>query len=231
MSMKLDVTVPSSLKDIQLKDYQKFIKIAIDKEVDDITMRQSMVQIFCKIPLIAVYRMSRKDFMEISGKLLNILQEKPKLTHTVNLGGIDYGFIPNLDKDLSLGEFVDLDSYMTNWDNFHKAMAVLYRPITNSKKDSYTIKDYDSDEVDASVMMHISMEVAMGAVLFFWNLSNVLLKITPKYLQQVLEKNPKAVEALGKNGVGISTFTNSLEEACSKLERLVPYTLALRSYS
>ena len=51
----------------------------------------------------------------------------------INGDEVEFGFIPKLD-NISLGEFVDLDSYMSDWDNMHKAMAVLYRPVTFRKK-------------------------------------------------------------------------------------------------
>lgn len=228
MGMKLDVTVPTSLKDIKLRDYQRFIKIASDKDVNDIFIRQKMIQIFCDVPLLAVNKMARKDFTLISNALIEILQHKPKLTTIVKLDGKDYGFIPNLDQDMTFGEFVDLDGYMNDWDNFHKAMGVLYRPIKQKRKENYTIEEYQGNEELAQIMLDLNMEVVLGAVLFFWTLSIQLLRITPKYLQQRLRKDPKAMEVLAKNGVGISTFTNLLEVACSKLEMLLPYTLGLR---
>jgi hypothetical protein len=30
---------------------------------------------------------------------------------------------------LVLGEYIDLDAFLGDWDNMHRAMAVLYRPI------------------------------------------------------------------------------------------------------
>ena len=223
--MELNITVPTSLSDIKLRDYQKFIKIANDNQ-DDLFLRQKMVQIFCNIPLLAVSKMRRKDFTIISNALIEILQEKPSLKRIVELNGQKYGFIPNLDDDMSFGEFVDLDDYMKDWKDFHKAMAVLYRPIKTQRKENYTIIDYDTEKVSSSVMLDMPMDVVMGSVVFFWTLSALLLKITPKYLAQVLRKNPGVQEVLEKNGVGISTYTNSLEEACLNLERLLPYTLA-----
>ena len=225
--MELNITVPTSLSDIKLRDYQKFIKIANDNQ-DALFLRQKMVQIFCNIPLLAVSKMRRRDLTIISNALIEILQAKPSLKRIVELNGQKYGFIPNLDDDMSFGEFVDLDDYMKDWKDFHKAMAVLYRPIKTQRKENYTIVDYDTEKVSSSVMLDMPMDVVMGSVVFFWTLSAQLLKITPKYLAQVLRKNPGVQEVLEKNGVGISTYTNSLEEACLNLERLLPYTLARR---
>lgn len=229
--MELSITVPSSLKDISLGDYQKFIKIVSDKDITDIFIRQKMIQIFCNIPLLAVNKMTRKDFTLISNQIITVLQEKPKLNRLVELKGKTYGFVPNLNKDLTMGEFVDLDTYMTDWDNFNKAMAVLYRPVTVKKKDSYRIEDYDSDNVDNDLMLSMDMQTVMGSVVFFWTLSRQLLAITPKYLQQQLAKNQKAAEVLEKNGVGISTFINLLEGVCLKLEMLAGYHWERLSYS
>lgn len=222
--MKLDITVPTSLKDITLEDYQKFLKVVGDKDVNDLFIRQKMVQIFCHIPLLAVNNMARKDFTIISNALIEILQHKPKLTTIVEMEGKEFGFIPNLDNDLTVGEFADLDDYMNDWQKFHKAMAVLYRPVLQKKKNSYRIAEYKGDESNSDLMLQMNMEVVMGAVVFFWTLSRQLLQITPKYLQQQLRKNPKAAEALERNGAGISTYTSLLEETCLKLEMLLPST-------
>jgi hypothetical protein len=50
-----------------------------------------------------------------------------------------------------------------------------------------------------------------------------LLIVTPKYLEKVITMNPKIAKALEKNGVGISTYTALLEEACLRLTMLFPY--------
>ena len=46
-------------------------------------------------------------------------------THAFKLGGIEYGLIPDFD-DMSLGEYIDLDTYMGDWENMQIAMNVLY---------------------------------------------------------------------------------------------------------
>lgn len=221
--MKIEVTVPTSLSEIPLKDYQKFVKIAAGNE-DDFFIKQKMIQIFCHVPLIAVTKMKRKDFNSISSTLLELLNKKPKLITITEIAGRRYGFIPSLQEDMTVGEFTDLDGFMKDWKDFHKAMAVLYRPITAERKGKYQIESYEPSEERDQVMQDMNMEVVMGAVLFFWTLSEQLLRITPRYLELHLTRNKKAAEALEKNGVGISTFINLLEVASLKLEGLLPYT-------
>ena len=221
--MKIEVTVPTSLSEIPLKDYQKFVKIAADNE-DDFFIKQKMIQIFCHVPLIAVTKMKRKDFNSISSTLLELLNKKPELTPITEIGGKRYGFIPSLQEDMTVGEFTDLDGFMKDWKDFHKAMAVLYRPITVERKGRYQIEKYEPSEERNQVMQDLNMEVVLGAVLFFWTLSEQLLRITPKYLERHLQKNKTAAEALEKNGVGISTFIDLLGAASLRLEGLLPYT-------
>ena len=222
--MEIKITVPTSLSEIPLKDYQQFMKVAKDKDQDDLFIRQKMVQIFCHIPLLAVTKMKRKDFNSVVATLIEVLDEKPKHKDVFKMGGVEYGMIPSLDEDMTMGEFVDLDSYMKDWQEFHKAMAVLYRPIKARKGERYRIEKYEGNEDHIEEMVNAPMDVTMGAIIFFWNLSTQLLTVTPKYLQRRLMENPKAAEVLEKNGVGISTFTDSLAEVCLRLEMLLPYT-------
>ena len=226
--MQVKFTIPESLAEIKLRDYQKFVDL---KSEDEIFVRQKMIQYFCNVPLLAVTKMPRKEFIAISSHLLNLTKERPKLKPMVTLNGVEYGFIPDLDNSLSLGEFIDIEQFMTEWKNFHKLMTVLYRPITSKKGGKYLIEDYDSINMDYSVMLNVDMETVFGAVFFFKTLSEQLLAITPKYLQNLLRTNKQAMEVLEKNGVGISTFIQLLEEACSKLTMLLPYHLEQPSYS
>ena len=68
--------------------------------------------------------------------------QKPDLVTKFRLDGVEYGFIPDLN-ELSFGEYIDLDTYLGDWENIHTAMNVLYRPINSKKGDRYTIQEYD----------------------------------------------------------------------------------------
>lgn len=223
--MEVKITIPTSLSEIKLKDYQRFMVVLKNQgeEMDDLFLRQKMVEIFCGVPMEVVMKIPRKEFVSISNMLIMIIQEKPELQLQAEIQGVNYGFIPDLDNGITTGEFIDLDSYLKDWKDFHKAMAVLYRPVKLRRKDKYLIEEYETSDKYSQQMLGATMDVVMGAVLFFYRLSNVLLRITPKYLQAHLQKEEKVRQALAQNGVGISTYITSLEETCLKLERLLNY--------
>lgn len=180
--MKLELNIPTHLGEIKLLQYQKFLKIAKENEESEF-LHQKMVQIFCGIDLKDVASIKRKDVTTITSNLGELFNKNHKLITRFKLGGAEFGFIPNLD-DMTQGEYVDLDSYITDWDEMHKAMAVLYRPITNKIGDRYQIEEYKGSISYADVMRHAPLDVVLGAVVFFYHLGNELLKSTVTYLEE-----------------------------------------------
>ena len=77
----------------------------------------------------------------IVSTLTEMFEQKPNLVRSFKLNNINYGFHPQLD-DLTLGEYIDLDTFIGDWENIEKAMSVLYRPVVNKIKDKYTIEEY-----------------------------------------------------------------------------------------
>ena len=106
-----------------------------------------MIEIFCHLDAKSVRLIKLTDASRIVQILNDMFDSKPQLVKTFELSGTEYGLIPNLD-EMSLGEYVDLDTYMGDWDNMHIAMNVLYRPIKEKLGDKYLIKEYDVDAKD-----------------------------------------------------------------------------------
>ena len=79
-----------------------------------------------------------------------------------------------LGDEISLGEYVDLDTYMGDWQNMQIAMNVLFRPIKEKIGDKYLIKDYDVESKD--LLQEIPMDVVFGAVFFFVQFRNRLVE-------------------------------------------------------
>ena len=200
--MKVQITIPTSLNEITLAKYQKFLQIAKENPDGDF-LQHKMVEIFCGIDLKNAAKISYKDVNEITTNLSNMFNQKYELKRTFKLGDTEFGFIPNLD-DISFGEYSDLDNYITNWDLMHNAMAVLYRPITKKLKDKYQIEEYNGSYTYAEAMKYAPVDVVLGAVVFFYNLGNELLKSTIHYLDNNKEfQNIVNNHNLEVNGVGI----------------------------
>lgn len=180
--MKLELNIPTHLKEIKLLQYQKFLKIAKENEESEF-LHQKMVQIFCGIDLKDVASIKRKDVATITSNLGELFNSNHKFISRFKIGGAEFGFIPNLD-DMTQGEYIDLDSYITDWDEMHKAMAVLYRPITNKIGDRYQIEEYKGSITYSDVMRHAPLDVVLGAVVFFYHLGNELLKSILNYLEE-----------------------------------------------
>jgi hypothetical protein len=131
---------------------------------------------------------------------------------------VSFGMIPSLD-EMTFGEYVDLENFMSDWDNMHKAMSVLYRPITFNKNGKYLIEDYDGTDKYWEVMKDAPVNVALGAMVFFYRLGKKLSKYTMDYL--LLQQNQKGASMQEKdserNGDGINQFMLSLEKTYQEL--------------
>lgn len=204
--MKLDLRVPTSLNDIPLYQYQQFIK-AFENE-DDLTEQYAgtkMLEIFCGLKLNEALKVKINDLQKITTKLNKALSEKPLLITRFKLGKTEFGFVPQLD-DLTFGEFVDIENNISDWENMHKAMAVLYRPVVQSVGKKYEIEEYRGDSWH-DAMMNMPASVAISAINFFFHLENDLLKVTLAYSDQKETKVQQDETAiLTDNGGGITVL-------------------------
>jgi len=201
--MKLTINIPESLNEVTLRQYQKWLKIAEGKEVDNF-LQQKMVEIFCNIELKQVLQIKAIDINNICENITKLFEQKPKFITKFNHKETEFGFIPKLD-DMSFGEYIDLDTYLGDWQLMHKAISVLFRPITYKKKEQYLIEDYQSS--DKYDLQNITLDIVFGSLVFFWNLRTELQNHILNYLANQKEvKVPQDFQDLIKNGVGINPF-------------------------
>lgn len=220
--MKIELTIPTTLNDIKLVQYQKFLSIAKDNEESEF-LQQKMVQLFCGIDLKDVAQIRYKDVAEITANINNLFTKENVFIQRFKMGGVEFGFIPNLD-EMSTGEYMDLDTYITDWDTMHNAMAVLYRPITNKMGNKYQIEEYKGSITYADVMRHAPLDVVLGAMVFFYNLGNDLLKSTVNYLEGNQEvQNILTKHNLENVGDGIQVSMLLLKETLEDLMKFPSY--------
>jgi len=226
--VELELRVPQKLQAIKLKQYQEYLKI--QKENEDVEdngnfLNSKCIQIFCGLTLKESYNLPVKMFDGVLQQIGRCFEEPTPLIKEFSMTGsndveVSFGMIPSLD-EMTFGEYVDLESFMSDWSNMHKAMAVLYRPITFNKNGKYLIEDYDGSDKYWEVMKDAPVNVALGAMVFFYRLGKKLSKYTMDYLQhQQTLQDSKQDKDLEKSGDGISQFTHLLEEKYQELIKL-----------
>jgi len=228
--MKIKISIPTSLNEITLEQYQRFISIA-EKNEDNNFLQLKMLEIFCGVSLEIASNMSLKDVNEITASINEMFAKEYKLQTIFKLADTNFGFIPNLD-EISLGEFTDLDNYFGKMDKLHNAMAVLYRPIIDKFRDKYSIQDYNGSITYCDVMKSMPMDVVFGAMVFFYNLSNELLISSLNYLDQ----NPQVKALIDKHnselsGDGIHLSMLSLKLMLEDLMKFQNFNLLQHSRS
>ena len=212
--MQAEILVPDTLSEITLEQYQKFLKIQNDND-DETFLAIKMIEIFCGIRGDTIMKMKASSIRDITAILTEMFNQKPPLVKEFTMKGKEYGFIPKLE-DMSFGEYVDLDTYMGDIENIHKAMSVLYRPITIKQNDKYLIEDYEGE--DNEIMKDMPMDAVLSSIIFFYNLGMDLSKAMLNSLQE--EENKALVQqlTLEKSGDGINHFSDSLKEILDGLK-------------
>lgn len=209
--MKYELKVPTNLNDITLGQYQQYIKLPEGLTENQIALK--MVTIFCNVPEKVARLIKASDIQEIVKKLSKMFDETPPLTRRFKIGKTEYGFIPNLD-EMSFGEYIDIDTYLGDWDNIERAMAVLYRPIKNTYDSLYNIEPYKVKDV--LNYKHMPLGVVLGSILFFYNLGSELCQVMMDYSRNQEGLQQKATSEL--NGVGINQYTDWLTEILQDLK-------------
>ena len=213
--MQIEINVPTSLNEITLEQYQKFLK-ASEETPEGSFLDAKMIEIFCGIPLSDSYKLKMSSVQAIVDILTDMLNEKPAHIDKFSLDGVQYGFIPDLD-EMSLGEYVDLDGNASDWQKMHVAMNVLYRPVITSKKGKYNIKEYTAD--DPEKMKDMPLGVALGSLFFFFNLGLELSKHTILSSSNQAEMEIIQEQLTSeKNGDGTHQFLVSLEGMLESLK-------------
>ena len=207
--MKLKIQIPTQLSEINLDQYQKYLK-AIDETESEYKLGSKMIEIFCNIPEADIYEFKVSDITSVSNTLQKLFNEKTdKLVKHFKINNIEYGFIPNLD-EMTFGEYVDLDNNLKDWQEMHKAMNVLFRPVVQKYSDRYLIEKYKPE--NNNLLKEIPMNVCFSTIVFFYNLGNELSKTMLDYLKPQEIQQLQQLETLQPNGVGINQFLHSLKE-------------------
>jgi hypothetical protein len=224
-AVQLELSVPSSLDSIELWQYQKYMSVVEkNKDVENAEefLNMKLVEIFCDISLKDVSSISLSDFSKITEIIGKAFSEKTPLIRHFELGDMEFGFVPNLDK-ISIGEYIDIESNIFDWKNIHKAMAVLFRPVKKKYKEKYKVEKYKGSEEYQEAAKYMPLSVALGAVVFFYRLGKDLSNHTLKSLEEENKQIIQQQVPLENDGGGINLFISLLEEKYSNLNRQLKF--------
>lgn len=228
MNYTFTLDIPKTLRNVKLKQWVKFLDIYEknkDNESDEF-INKKLLEIFCGVSLKELYKIPVSSFDSVIEHLYKILNSNTPLVNTFKMKGTDgveveFGFIPNLDK-MTYGEWEDLENYIFDNKNMHRAMAVLYRPLVWQLGGKYRIHEYQGTDFYAEVMKDMPIDIALGAKVFFYRLVKKLgdytIASTLKEYQMEQENTSKGVSA--KNGEVIKQYLNLQKEMSEELTKL-----------
>lgn len=193
----MEIKVPTTYEDITLGEYMEMQK-ALKGDSKDL---QRLVSIACRLPLGVIKKVSQKSLKEIVAEL-SWMFEKPDLTKDKLiprfwLHGIEYGFVPNVDK-ITVGEFADLEYFVLKgtYENLPQIMSIVFRPVVDAVGNQYSITPYDDYDIDLNLMNEMPVNVAISAMVFFYSIENKLVRSLQFYLKKV----EKRVERMQSGG-------------------------------
>jgi len=203
--MEYKLNIPTVLSDITLSQYQEFDKIDFDNE-SEVHLR--MIEIFCRVSPLVARGMKATDVAEVCMSINNMFDTKHQLINTFKLNNQEYGFIPSLE-DMSFGEYVDLDTFIGDNDNLHRAMNVLYRPVEMRKGKRYIIESYNPDNYE--VAKDFPLDAVLGSIVFFLSLGTELSTLILNSSKETNEETLAQYLISQPNGVGTIQSMQSLK--------------------
>jgi hypothetical protein len=205
------VVIPTDLKEITLSQYKRYQKVVADNTDDETYICIQMVAIFCNIEVSDVMKLPALEFADIVKTISQTLDQSPTLTRTFKMNGVNYGFIPNMER-ISLGEHATIDTCMGKDELTELMLSVMYRPIKRKAGDYYEIEEFTGDESLALNFKDTPMHIVRGAMVFFWTLFSELLQTTLSSIPKMAQREKLNLEEVLQNaGDGINPLSQLAE--------------------
>lgn len=196
----MKVILPEHIGEITLGQFQKYYPI--EKNEPNYNHKKSVVSIFCNVEESLIDHFPNKDIEEFYEQIMKALKQDVEFQRTFKLKGVEYGFHPNLDQ-MTGAEWVDLSNYQNDVSQYHKVMAILFRPII--EKDSfgnYKLETYSGTSQYAEKMKELPLSIVNGALVFFLNLAKELEVCIHRSINKGQARDPKLWNIL-RDGVGL----------------------------
>lgn len=172
--------IKRKLSEIRLEQMQRIESMENPDEAN-------VVQVLLEVPNEVFFYIKRKDIVGFNQDWQEFINGVHPFKRTFHLNGVHYGFIPNL-SEINGDEYAALKNIGNTWENMHKLMAVLYRPITAKIGKYYRIKPFNPLETNYSTMQSMPIVITLGALQFMDNVLEDVVEISGQKIEkQVLE--------------------------------------------
>ena len=206
----MTIQVPTDLNDITVDQYQRYMAANVEGAEEDFLMFKT-IEVFCDVDMKAVSQFPLSQAQDLYRDIILALDQTPTFNPFFTHDGVEYGFMPDMES-MSIGEYIDLESGLSDSKDLHKAAAVMFRPIKKRKGNYYTIADYKGSNEEGKNAKRFPMGVVSSAVVFFYSIAKELLLVSRHYSRiEQIEKDSKTIALelnLLRNGAGISPSTH-----------------------
>lgn len=212
MKKEIKISVPNDYSAISLTQYLNMYKdLEVYKDIPE-AITATLLWHLCGLQPDIINKIDVDTFRKIKEQLDSFINKQDhELVRFVKIGDVEYGFEPNL-SEMAYGAYVDISKYdiVKIDENWEKIMAILYRPVTKKMGKLYDIQPYTGKE-PSEHWRDVSMDVHLGAMFFFINLSKVLPSVILKSLIMTEEIPTNIKEILERSGELINRLSHSAE--------------------
>ena len=174
MKESIKIQLPETIADITLDQSQRYLSIAESDTLSDIIKTKRIVKLFTGLKNKQVDAMTITDYETVINHITIALNTEVEFTQRFTLGGIEFGFVPNLD-EITAGEYIDLTASGVSQDTLQHILAILFRPIVKEDKHGhYEVEAYTANTKHVDLMKQAPMNIVNGMLVFFCLLSNEL---------------------------------------------------------
>lgn len=196
----MKVVLPENISEITLGQFQQYSEIA-DQEVD-YKHKIKVVSIFCEVPENVVDQFPIRQVEDFYNQIAKALTENVDFTQRFEFHGKEFRFIPNLD-EIKGNEFMDLMTYQGEIKNYHRLMAILFRPVIDKDNfGNYKIAEYNGTSEWSDKMKDLPLNIANGSLFFFSSLSKELEISIHRYIQKAQARGQK-LQTISSGGAGM----------------------------
>ena len=182
--------MPENYDELKLKQYIEIVNLQSDDNIVGARKVIQLISILSGAPIDLLMKVKLSGLSQFDLEWLSKPIEK-EIKTTIEIDEIKYGMIPDM-KDLSLGEFADLDHYTKTINtNLHYVIAILMRPIIKENENLYIIEDYDTNTLELRANLFaekMSVKQLINSSNFFLGSVNGYTKNMKDFLQKEMNQ-------------------------------------------